>query len=119
MRRVDERAIRELGIPGATLMENAGTGAAEAALAWLAEGTRSARGRRVVVVCGKGGNGGDGFVVARRLARRGVRCEVLLAATPGEVRGDAGGKLRELQKAGLRPVVVDDARGLGPRFASA
>src|SRR5216110_1216194 len=86
MRRIDERAIRDLRIPSATLMENAGRGAAEAVLAWLAAAKRSTRARRVVVVCGKGGNGGDGFVVARHLKRRGVRCEVLLAAwTPGSV----------------------------------
>jgi NAD(P)H-hydrate epimerase len=119
MRRVDERAIRDLGIPGATLMENAGAGAADAALAWLSAGKRSARGRRVVIVCGKGGNGGDGFVVARRLARRGVRCEVVLAAPADEVRGDAGKKLRELQKSGLRPIVIDGPGQLGPRLASA
>jgi NAD(P)H-hydrate epimerase len=119
MRRVDERAIRELGIPGATLMEHAGAGAAAAALEWLAAARRPPRGRRVVVVCGKGGNGGDGFVVARHLARRGVRCEVLLAAPPGEVRGDAAVKLRELRKAGLRPVVLGEVSALGARLARA
>ena len=116
MRRVDERAIRELGIPGATLMENAGAGAASAVLEWLGAGRR---GRRVVLVCGKGGNGGDGFVVARLLARRRVTCEVLLAGAPGDVRGDAGGKLRELQKAGVRPIVIDGPGQVGPRLARA
>jgi len=119
MRRLDERAIRELGIPGATLMENAGRGAAAAALAWLAAAGRPARGRRVAIVCGKGGNGGDGFVVARWLARRGVRCDVLLAASPRELRGDAAAKLREMRKAGLRPVVVADAAAIAPVLARA
>jgi NAD(P)H-hydrate epimerase len=108
MRRLDERAVRELGIPGATLMENAGRGAAEAVLAWLTPAKRSARGRRVAIVCGKGGNGGDGFVVARWLTRRGVRCDVLLAARPDEVRGDAAEKLRELRTVGIRPVPITD-----------
>ena len=80
MRRVDERAVRDLHISGATLMENAGRGAADAVLAWLAPGKRAPRAPRVVIVCGKGGNGGDGFVVARHLKRRGVRCDVVLAA---------------------------------------
>jgi NAD(P)H-hydrate epimerase len=119
MRRLDERAIRELGIPGATLMENAGRGAAEAVLAWLAASKRPARGRRVAIVCGKGGNGGDGFVVARWLKRRGVRCDVLLAADPAEVRGDAAGKLRELEKAGGRAVAITNAAALAPVLARA
>ena len=119
MRRLDERAIESLGIPGATLMEHAGRGAAEAILAWLAEAKRPVRGRRVAIVCGKGGNGGDGFVAARWLKRRGVRCDVLLLGAPGAVRGDAAGKLRELEKAGLRPTVVTDAAALAPVIARA
>src|SRR5216684_1147805 len=119
MRRLDERATRQLGIPGATLMEHAGRGAADAVLAWLATAKRPARGRRVAIVCGKGGNGGDGFVAARWLRRRGVRCDVLLAAPASEVRGDAAGKLDELQKAGIRPRVIADATTLAPLLARA
>jgi NAD(P)H-hydrate epimerase len=109
MRRVDERAVRELGIPGATLMENAGQGAAAAVLAWLAAAKRPLRTSRVAIVCGKGGNGGDGFVVARALARRGVRCDVFLAAPPADVRGDAAEKLRALRKTRVRPAPITDA----------
>jgi NAD(P)H-hydrate epimerase len=119
MRRVDEHAVRDLRIPGATLMENAGRGAADAVLAWLAAAKRPARSRRVAIVCGKGGNGGDGFVVARHLKRRGVRCDVLLAAPPSEIRGDAATKLRELEKTGLRPQVVADSAAFGPLLARA
>lgn len=119
MRRLDERAIQSLGIPGTTLMENAGRGAAEAVLAWLAASKRPVRGRRVAIVCGKGGNGGDGFVVARALKGRGVRCDVLLVGAPRDVRGDAAAKLRELEKAGLRPTVVTDATALAPVLARA
>jgi NAD(P)H-hydrate epimerase len=119
MRRVDERAIRELGIPGTTPMENAGRGAAEAILAWLERATGRVRGRRVTLVCGKGGNGGDGFVAARWLARRGVRCTVALAGDPGDVRGDASAKLAMLRRAGMRPVVVSDATALPPLLARA
>src|SRR5947207_5734279 len=119
MRRVDERAVRDLHISGATLMENAGRGAADAVLAWLAPGKRAPRAPRVVIVCGKGGNGGDGFVVARHLKRRGVRCDVVLAAPARDVRGDAATKLRELQTAGVRPATVTDAAALAPRLARA
>jgi ADP-dependent NAD(P)H-hydrate dehydratase / NAD(P)H-hydrate epimerase len=103
MRRLDQRAITELGIPGATLMENAGRGAAEAIVAVLPALGAPRRGARVVVVCGKGGNGGDGFVVARWLKRHGARPTVLLVSAPAEVDGDAGRKLRELGRAGIRP----------------
>jgi NAD(P)H-hydrate epimerase len=85
MRALDARAIASLGIPGPRLMEAAGSGAA----AVLARRLAPLRGRRVVVVCGKGNNGGDGFVVARRLAARGARVRVYLVGRRGEVRGDA------------------------------
>src|SRR5262245_23454684 len=63
MRELDRRAVADLGIPSASLMENAGRGAAEALTASLPALGAPRRGARVVVVCGKGGNGGDGFVV--------------------------------------------------------
>jgi NAD(P)H-hydrate epimerase len=85
MRALDARAIRELGIPGSRLMDNAGAAAAGLIAGWLAP----VRGRSVVVVCGKGNNGGDGFVVARRLRARGAAVRVLLVAARAEVEGDA------------------------------
>ncbi len=85
MRALDARAIRELGIPGTRLMDAAGSGAAVLIGRWLAP----IRGRRVVVVCGKGNNGGDGFVVARRLRTRGAAVQVFLVGSRREVRGDA------------------------------
>lgn len=112
MRQVDERAVRDLGIPSATLMENAGSGAATAILAALpALGVRRA-GARVAIVCGKGGNGGDGFVVARRLARAGLRPAVLLLADPAELRGDAAVKYREMRRAGIAARVVREPSAL-------
>lgn len=107
MRDLDRRAVSELGIPGATLMENAGVAAAEVVRELL--GSR-ARGRRVAIVCGKGGNGGDGFVVARELARRGVKPVVLLASAEHDVTGDAAEKLAALKRRRVRPIVVDDDR---------
>jgi NAD(P)H-hydrate epimerase len=109
MRRLDQRAIGELGIPGATLMENAGRGAAEAIVAALPSLGAPRRGARVVIVCGKGGNGGDGFVVARWLKRHGARPTVLLVPAASEVGGDAGRKLEDLRRAAIRPrPFVDD-----------
>jgi NAD(P)H-hydrate epimerase len=81
MRELDRRAVREFGIPGLILMENAGRGAADVACSLL-----SGRPSPVVVVCGKGNNGGDGFVVARHLHNRGHLARIFylgdLAAIP-------------------------------------
>jgi hydroxyethylthiazole kinase-like uncharacterized protein yjeF len=83
MRALDRWTI-EHGTPGHVLMERAGAGAVRA---WR-RALRPLR-RAVVVVCGRGNNGGDGFVIARHLRRAGCGVEVWLAARPDEVRGDA------------------------------
>ncbi len=119
MRRVDQRAIRELGIPGATLMENAGRGAAEVIQAALPDLGLPRRGVRVAIVCGKGGNGGDGFVVARWLERAGHEVQVFLLAQPEELRGDPALKLREMERGGLRAQVVEDSAALARALAAA
>ena len=119
MRRLDARAIAELGIPGAMLMENAGRGAAEAMLAALPGRGLRPRGLRVAIVCGKGGNGGDGFVVARHLKRAGSRPEVYLAAPPAEIAGDAAAKYGEMRRAGIAARVVDDTVAVAPALARA
>ena len=108
MRRVDARAVAELGIPGPTLMENAGRGAADVLFAALPEHALLARGLKAAIVCGRGGNGGDGFVVARRLKRAGARPDVWLAAEPHDLRGDAAVKFAEMRRAGVGARIVDD-----------
>jgi ADP-dependent NAD(P)H-hydrate dehydratase / NAD(P)H-hydrate epimerase len=85
MRALDARAITEIGISGARLMENAGTGAARL----IAREFAPIRNARVVVLCGKGNNGGDGFVVARRLRAKGARVQVFLVGRRRDVTGDA------------------------------
>ena len=106
MRRVDERAIRALGIPGLLLMESAGRGVAESLL--LDYGDLRARG--VVVLCGKGNNGGDGLVAARHLARAGVAPSVLLLGSVTDLAGDAAVNLAAARGSGLEDVGVRDAR---------
>jgi len=81
VRRVDAIAIERYGMPGILLMENAGRGAAEL--------LRSLGADRVAVCCGRGNNGGDGFVIARHLANAGRDVRVLLFADPKDLRGDA------------------------------
>ncbi len=85
MRGCDQHAIDVLGIPGVVLMENAGRASAEEALSLLAEHG----GRRAVVYCGGGNNGGDGFVVARWLHERGVPVSLVLGKDMEDLRGDA------------------------------
>ena len=111
MRALDRRAITELGIPGATLMEHAGRGAADVIVATFPALARSRR--PVAIVCGKGGNAGDGFVVARHLARRGSAVKVLLTSPERDVTGDAARKLTEMKRAGIRPHLVDDVATAG------
>ena len=78
MREADRRCIEELGIPGVVLMNNAGA-------AVFAEINRGPVG----IVCGKGNNGGDGFVVARMALLAGLDTRVVLVARPEEISGDA------------------------------
>jgi hydroxyethylthiazole kinase-like uncharacterized protein yjeF len=85
MRALDARAIAELRIPGPRLMENAGAGAAQV----IARAFASIKSKRVVIVCGRGNNGGDGFVVAQELKARGARVQVVLIGRRTDVKGDA------------------------------
>src|SRR5579884_4535018 len=97
MREVDRRTI-ELGIPGLILMENAGHHVTE----YLAHHFAPLTEQRVVVFCGKGNNGGDGFVVARQLLSRfhPKSLHVLLPASPDELQGDAAANYRMFLAAG-------------------
>ncbi len=79
MRAFDAFAIDTCKVPSLVLMENAGRGAADVIERELLDGRAS--GRSVVVVCGTGNNGGDGFVVARHLLVRGARVEAWLAGS--------------------------------------
>ena len=88
-RAVDGYAIEQLGIPGALLMENAGRNTADAIEECLRGKVGPTGNGRVSIVCGRGNNGGDGFVIARHLALRGHRVAVDLLADPGQLSGDA------------------------------
>lgn len=81
-RNVDWLAKSQGHIPGILLMENAGRGIADILLAEKPKG-------KVVICCGRGNNGGDGFVIARHLNAAGVDVQVLLFADPKELMGDA------------------------------
>jgi hydroxyethylthiazole kinase-like uncharacterized protein yjeF len=94
MKQIDRRTIDEAKIPGLQLMERAGQGAARLALDLLGD----PQGKTVMLFCGRGNNGGDGFVVARLLAEAGALLVVYLVGKIDEVRGDARENLKRLQK---------------------
>jgi ADP-dependent NAD(P)H-hydrate dehydratase / NAD(P)H-hydrate epimerase len=104
MRRLDQLTI-EHGTAGQVLMERAGRGATAALLHWFPH----VRKRPVIVCAGKGNNGGDGFVVARLLRRRGVRSRVALIGRKSEVKGDAARNLQAFMKG---RGVVDEITGV-------
>lgn len=85
MRELDRRTIEKVGIPGIVLMENASRGVFEV----IASVVDDLRGKRALIVCGRGNNGGDGFAVARHLLNAGAEPEIALAASKKDVRGDA------------------------------
>ncbi len=87
----DRRTAEQFGVPLATLMENAGRAVAEFCLRQVPAA------ERVLVLCGKGNNGGDGFVAARVLAEAGVDVAVLLLGREDEVKGEAAGALARLR----------------------
>jgi ADP-dependent NAD(P)H-hydrate dehydratase / NAD(P)H-hydrate epimerase len=113
MREADRFTIEDIGIPSLVLMENAGrqvVAAMEAAFEPRLEG-------RVAVLCGRGNNGGDGFVVARTLAQRGIEATVFVVAALADVRGDARTNLDILGRLGITVVEVDDAQAWELHFS--
>src|SRR5260370_17296453 len=96
MREGDRLTTERYGIPSLQLMENAGAAVAD----YLSDAFPDLSTRQILVLCGKGNNGGDGFVVARRLRERNAPPRVFLAAEPSEVCGDAAVNLRRWQEGG-------------------
>jgi hydroxyethylthiazole kinase-like uncharacterized protein yjeF len=92
MREVDRLTTQRLGIPSLQLMETAGTRVADAFRLTVASG--DIQPRSICVLCGKGNNGGDGFVVARHLQTATTSVRVYLFARPEELRGDAATNFR-------------------------
>ncbi len=97
-RELDRRATVEFCVPSIVLMENAGRGVADKLFEFGVTGP-------IVVCCGKGNNGGDGFVLARHLDLRGATVKVLLWAEPADLTGDAAVNFSILEKSGV-PIEV-------------
>jgi hydroxyethylthiazole kinase-like uncharacterized protein yjeF len=97
MREIDRVTSEKFGVSSLTLMENAGSAVARFVLSEYPQS------KRIAVVCGKGNNGGDGFVAARKLREAEKEVRVLLMTDPVELRGDAAEMFRRM---GFMPVVV-------------
>jgi ADP-dependent NAD(P)H-hydrate dehydratase / NAD(P)H-hydrate epimerase len=113
MRNADRRTIEEIGIPSLVLMENAGRQAVAAMEAMYSDLLE----RQVAILCGRGNNGGDGFVVARTLVQRGVDVAVFLIGRVSEVRGDARVNLEILGRLGLTVVEIADSQAWELHFS--
>ena len=104
MREADRQTIEEVGIASLVLMENAGRQVVSA----IESAYEDRLSGRVAILCGKGNNGGDGFVVARTLAQRGVDVSVFLLSPVAQVKGDAKINLEILARLGIGVMEVDD-----------
>jgi hydroxyethylthiazole kinase-like uncharacterized protein yjeF len=102
MREVDRLTTERYGVPSLSLMENAGKSVAD----FMAARFRRLESLRIVLLCGKGNNGGDGFVAARHLADAGATPIVILVAAQDEMRGDATANRDRWQKSGGEVRVV-------------
>ncbi|MHB8707811.1 MAG: NAD(P)H-hydrate dehydratase [Desulfuromonadales bacterium] len=118
MQELDRRTIEEIGIPGAVLMENAGRGTAETIRNRFADLFPGP----ALILCGRGNNGGDGFVIARHLRDAGWLVTVVLLAGRSAVTGDAALMLGVFERSGGVVHEAPDASSLtallgqGPTF---
>jgi len=103
MRHADQTAIQSFGIASSTLMESAGRASAET----VADMLDSTAGDTVLILCGKGNNGGDGLVVARQIAQFGYSVQVVLIGSSASLSDDARANLSLLTKLAERDQNVD------------
>jgi NAD(P)H-hydrate epimerase len=105
VREFDRRAVQEYGMSGLVLMENAGRNAANLLFRLMSAEFRPATKQfqtgPVTIVCGKGNNGGDGFVIARHLDLFGLAVRILVLCNPEELSGDAAANYSIARQAGI------------------
>jgi len=104
MREIDRVTTENFGVPSLTLMENAGTAVVRFVL------QKFPRLRRVTIVCGKGNNGGDGFVAARKFGDEGRRTTVILLCDPSELKGDAAEMFQRMREVPLLVKAPEDLK---------
>ena len=104
MREMDTMTINEAGIPGVVLMENAARSASKVFLNHF----NPPDGSSIVILCGKGNNGGDGYVMARHLHEKGMDVSVMITGEKSSISGDALINLRIIEKLGLKISEITD-----------
>ncbi len=104
MREMDRLAINDIGIPGVVLMENAAKGATEVFMSHYNPSLDS----EILVICGKGNNGGDGYVMARYLHNRGMKVSVIITGRKSAISGDAAVNLSVIEKLGIEISEIHD-----------
>ncbi|MGH9445105.1 MAG: NAD(P)H-hydrate dehydratase [Terriglobia bacterium] len=105
MQAIDRQTEERYGVPGAALMENAGTRVVE----FIVERFSPLERHVIAILCGSGNNGGDGLVVARLLREKGLRPRVLLTAEPAKLQGDAAANYHRLTASGPPELVSEVA----------
>jgi len=105
MAEIDRTTIENVGIPGVVLMENAGRGIVEEIENFLEEIVD----KQIVIFCGKGNNGGDGYVIARHLTNHGANVAVFLAGKKEAIKGDARINLKVLENMGVTVQEISSA----------
>jgi len=115
--RIDRLTTERYGVPSLTLMENAGRGVVE----FLSDRFAPLSTHKIAILCGRGNNGGDGFVVARLLREKALTPTVVLFADPGELKGDAAANWERLVPSGKPAIAadLDSWRKLKPRLENA
>lgn len=102
IKEMDRLSIHEIGIPGAVLMENAARGASRIFL----EHFDPVEGAHVFIICGRGNNGGDGYVMARYLSHAGLNITVLVLSETDKISGDALTNLDIIKRIGIEIIAV-------------
>ena len=105
MQKMDLSTIESFGLPGRILMENAGRGATQ----FFLEQFKNAENKKIGVIAGRGNNGGDGFVIARYLAQKGISVTVYLLSERQKISGDAAANLELLPPLKVPVIEMPDA----------
>jgi ADP-dependent NAD(P)H-hydrate dehydratase / NAD(P)H-hydrate epimerase len=108
IKEMDRLTINEIGIPGAVLMENAARGASRIFLEYF----NPDHGAQVVIICGKGNNGGDGFAMARLLAASGLKVVIVCLAQVSQMSGAALVNFEILNRLGIEIIFAPTSREL-------
>ena len=115
MREMDNQTIQSLGVPGLILMENAGRETFEYICDFLADTNLTGR---IDIYCGKGNNGGDGYVIARHLFLAGYPVKILSIGNPERLSADSGTNYRICRNFSIPLTVIDSIDQLAAKHGA-